>query len=111
LRQFYGYTSQSGGPLTGQEMRTFFEDICSIIKRNLPNSMISWDADILLNENAMETWWNYFKDSKSIDFIHTSSSNHFSSLPLKFMSELTGKQIILLNGKIKKLKTKNFFLI
>ena len=41
--QYYGDSSQAGGPLSGPYMRLLFDDIVSAIKKNLPNALISWD--------------------------------------------------------------------
>ena len=41
---FYQYYNDENG-LTGEEMTELFDLIVSIIKRNLPNSAISWDIN------------------------------------------------------------------
>lgn len=80
-------------------MRKLFDDICDIIKTNIPHALISWDASMWLNESDMMLWWSYFQDSKYIDFIYTSSSHYKNSLSLQFMKNLTQKFIMVESGK------------
>ena len=104
--QYYGDQSQEGGVLSGSEMRSLFNDIVSAIKKNLPNAAISWDISAWIGNDGMRKWWEYFKSSKDIDFIHTSGgeSQGGSSeikqreLTWKFVSDLTGKKIIADSG-------------
>ena len=41
--QYYGNKKQQNGPMKGEEMASFFNEIVSAIKSNLPNAAISWD--------------------------------------------------------------------
>ena len=70
--QFYGDKTQEGGTLDGPFMRKLFDDFAAAIKAELPNAKISWDISAWIGEAGMTTWWSFFKDSKYIDFIHTS---------------------------------------
>lgn len=83
-------------------MRKLFDELCEIIKRNIPHAMISWDASLWISQADMTQWWLYFKDSKVIDFIHTNSVHMRNSLSLQFMNELTQKMIIVESGNYKK---------
>jgi len=103
---YYGYQSQLGGPLTGKEMRSLFDEIVSIIKSYLPNAAIAWHIKSNLTEDEMKIWWDFFKNSSNIDFIYTSDGfSHGETsqiipdnLTWKFMSSLTGKKIIADSG-------------
>jgi len=104
--QFYGDRRQQGGNLSGQEMRTLFNDMVKMIKKNLPNAKISWDISAWIGEGGHNTWWGFFKDSKDIDFINTSGGRmHGELAELKpgelrwsFLSQSTGKKIIADSG-------------
>lgn len=100
--QYHDNWKQEGGPLTGAQMRSLFDDIVKAIKKNLPNALISWDISPWISEYEMRQWWGYFS-SAQIDFINTSGGgNHANSetiqmghgLTWSFMSQLTGKKII-----------------
>ena len=97
-RQYYGSRKQIGGTLTGDEMRKLFNDIISIIKKNIPNAMIAWDASLELSQTEITDWWAYFKDSENIDFVYTSSQDMPYELSFKFLSSLTGKKLIVESG-------------
>ena len=97
-RQYYGSRKQIGGTLTGDEMRKLFNHIISIIKKNIPNAMIAWDASLELSQSEMTDWWAYFKDSENIDFVYTSSQDMPYELSFKFLSSLTGKKLIVESG-------------
>jgi len=85
--------------LTSIEIRKLFEDICTLIKEYISDSLIALDfSSFILNDtNEMIIWWNIFKDSKSIDLIHVSSNENELAL-FNSISILTGKKIILTNG-------------
>lgn len=99
--QFYGDHTQQGGNLSGQEMRSLFDDMVARIKKNLPNAAISWDISAWIGEWGQQQWWGYFADA-DIDFIHTSGGRMHGELNelkpgelrWRFLSELTGKKII-----------------
>ena len=99
-RNYYGEKTQSEGPLTGAEMRVLFDELSEIIKKNIPHAMIAWDASLWITQADMSLWWSYFKDSKHVNFVYTSSSHLRNSLPLKFINELTQKLIIVESGII-----------
>lgn len=75
---FWQYTRNStvpkyimeGAPLTPSYTRTLFDDIAKTIRSNLPNAVISWDISPWLTESEITTYWNYFKTSPYIDYIH-----------------------------------------
>jgi hypothetical protein len=59
-----------------------------------------------IGENGMRTWWNFFKDSPYVDFIHTSGGQSQpyaniknNELSWQFMNQLTGRKIIADTGK------------
>lgn len=101
--QYYGNSSeQNNGNLSGEYMRSLFDDIVAAIKRHLPNASISWDVSSWINESDMVKWWGFFQSSEQIDYIHTSrgisegaldeiAPNH---LKWQFINKLTGKKII-----------------
>ncbi len=100
--QYYGSAEQKGGAVTGEEMRSLFDEIAKIVREHLPNAAISWDVSAWLSEEEMTKWWSYFSNSTQIDFVHTSSGEsradieevQVGQLKWKFISELTGKRII-----------------
>ena len=83
-------------------MRALFDDIAKAIKKNLPNSLISWDISPWISESDMTKWWSYFSSSPYIDFIHTSGGEHYADLKTiqkqgltwSFMNTLTNRKII-----------------
>lgn len=87
-------------------MRDLYDAIAFEIKKNLPNALISWDISPWLSQSAMSAWWNFFKSSPNIDFIHTSGGQHHGELTTiqshgltwSYMSSLTGKKIIADSG-------------
>ena len=94
--------NQVGGPLSGQYIRSFFDDIVKSIKKNLPNALISWDVSPWISEQDMREWWGYFNGAQ-IDFINTSGGGNrgesemiqgWHGLTWKFMNQLTGKKMI-----------------
>ena len=100
--QFYGDRTQQGGNLSGQEMRSLFDDMVGSIKKNLPNAKISWDISAWIGEGGHNQWWGFFASSKDIDFINTSGGRMHGELDQlkdgelrwRFLSESTGKRII-----------------
>lgn len=102
LYQYYHVQTQEGGPLSGQDLRKLYDEICMTIKSVLPNAKTSWDISPWANDE-MPTWWGYFKDSNHVDFIHTSGGGHLASnnlidphnkITYEYMKRLTGKSII-----------------
>ncbi len=81
LWQFYGNRNQEGGTLSGDYMRSLFDDMVRAIKKNLPNAIISWDISAWIGEQGHRTWWGFFSNSKDIDFIHTSGGRMHGELP------------------------------
>ena len=105
--QFYGdHHSQEGGTLSGEEMRSLFDDIVTAIKNNLPQAAISWDISPWIGDDGMRKWWSYFSSSPHIDFIHTSGGGAHGESEFmqpgqaswRFMNNLTGKKIIADSG-------------
>merc|ERR1712127_147913 len=102
FHQYYGDDKQEGGTLSGEEMRSLFDDIVTAIKSNLPNAAIGLDISPWIGDWNMKKWWSYFASSSDIDFITTSGggSQGGSSEMIpgqarwKFMHDLTGKPII-----------------
>ncbi|CAF0944901.1 unnamed protein product [Brachionus calyciflorus] len=100
--QYYGDSTQQGGPLSGEYMRALFDDFAKEIKSQLPNAKISWDLSAWIREDGMTKWWGYFKTSPYIDFVHTSGgqgqagSAEYKPGELKWsdFSRITGKRII-----------------
>ncbi len=89
-----------GGGLSGEDSRKLFDDIVKSIKGQLPKALISWDISPW---DDMNKWWSFFKDSKNIDFIHTSGGGHLADnvridpgnpITWEAMRKLTGKKII-----------------
>lgn len=105
--QFYGdHHSQEGGTISGQDMRSLFDDMVAAIKKNLPNAAISWDISAWIGEQGQRDWWNFFASSPHIDFINSSGGEgHGESSEYKpgearwaFLSQVTGKKIIADSG-------------
>jgi hypothetical protein len=100
--QYYGDGTQDGGNLDGPFMRRLFDDFAATIRSELPNAIISWDISAWIGEQNMQTWWGFFKDSKYIDFVHTSGGQaHGETAEIKpnelrwsTVSRITGKRII-----------------
>ena len=65
--QYYGDSRQAGGSLSGQEMRSLFDEMVSSIKTNLPNAKISWDISAWIGEAGLNEWWGFFKNSKDLN--------------------------------------------
>lgn len=57
-------------PLSGQYMKQLYTDYIRVIKRNLPNALISWDISPWLSEKEMTEYWNYFKDLNNSAAVH-----------------------------------------
>lgn len=71
--QYYGDTAtQEGGTLSGEYMRSLFDDFAKAIRNELPNAKISWDLSAWIGEQGLINWWGYFRTSPFIDFVHTS---------------------------------------
>jgi hypothetical protein len=68
-RQYWGDYKQQGGTLSGQYMRSLYDDIANAIKSKLPKALISWDISPWISENDMRTWWGFFSDSKNVDIV------------------------------------------
>jgi hypothetical protein len=107
--RYYGIASQHNGPLSGNYVRSLFDEIIKTIKKYLPKSLISWDIQKELSRTAMQIWWRFFSNSSNIDFIHTSGGESIkcsdaisesSNLTWKYMNSLTGKKILADTGYV-----------
>ena len=86
-------------------MKSLYADYIKVIKKSLPNALISWDISPWLTEKQMIQYWGFFK-SLDIDYIHmangraqaNSSEIKPNQLKWSFMNNLTGKKMLADSG-------------
>jgi hypothetical protein len=86
-------------------MKSLYADYIRVIKKSLPNALISWDISPWLSEKEMTEYWAHFK-GLNIDYIHmangraqaNSSQIKPNQLKWSFMNKLTGKKMLADSG-------------